>query len=447
MSGAAARDEDEEPEPGRPLLLGLVGAGIGGSLSKPMHEREGAACGLSLAYRPIDAEVLGFGASDLPDVLAWATRLGYDGLNVTHPFKEAVVPHLDERSEAVAALGAANTVVIRDGRTAGYNTDWSGFARSLQRSLPDPTGDRVVLVGAGGAGVAVGYALLHLGVGHVAVHDVDPSRAAGCVDRLSRAFDPARLSVVDDLAASLAAADGLAHATPRACSVIPAFRCHRSWCALICGSPTSSTSRSTPSSCSSRGAAAAASYPAVGWPSSRPPGPSSSSPGGRPTPTGCSSTSPRSPSPTPRDGAERVRTGIATVSLSGLLADKLEAIAAAGFDGIEVFDQDLVASPLSPREVALRCADLGLSVDLFQPVRDVEGVAPEAFGDVLHRVRRKLDVAAELGAPTVLLCSNVQPDARRRRGASAPGSCTPSATSRPIVASASPSRRSPGVVT
>ena len=214
MSGAARATDDEEQDPGRPLLLGLVGAGIGGSLSKPMHEREGAACGLSLAYRPIDAEVLGFGASDLPDVLAWATRLGYDGLNVTHPFKEAVVPHLDERSGAVVALGAANTVVIRDGRTSGYNTDWSGFARSLQRSLPDPTGDRVVLVGAGGAGVAVGYALLHLGVGHVAVHDVDPSRAAGCVDRLSRAFDPARLSVVDDLAASLAAADGLAHATP-----------------------------------------------------------------------------------------------------------------------------------------------------------------------------------------------------------------------------------------
>ena len=73
-----------------------------------------------------------------------------------------------------------------------------------------------------------------------------------------------------------------------------------------------------------------------------------------------------------------MRTGIATVSLSGLLADKLPAIAAAGFDGIEVFDNDLVASPLSPREVAARCADLGLAIDLFQPVRDLEGVAAGA---------------------------------------------------------------------
>ena len=103
--------------------------------------------------------------------------------------------------------------------------------------------------------------------------------------------------------------------------------------------------------------------------------------------------------------------GIATVSLSGLLADKLAAVAAAGFDGVEIFDPDLVASPDSPVEVARRCADLGLTIDLFQPVRDVEGVPPERFGSVLHRVRRKLDVAAQLGAPMVLACSNVDPGA------------------------------------
>ncbi len=107
-----------------------------------------------------------------------------------------------------------------------------------------------------------------------------------------------------------------------------------------------------------------------------------------------------------------MRLGIATVSLSGLLVDKLDAIAKVGFDGVEIFDQDLVACPLSPREVAARCADLGIGVDLLQPVRDVEGVPPADFPAVLHRVRRKLDVAAELGAPTVLACSTVAPDAR-----------------------------------
>jgi 4-hydroxyphenylpyruvate dioxygenase len=106
-----------------------------------------------------------------------------------------------------------------------------------------------------------------------------------------------------------------------------------------------------------------------------------------------------------------VRRGIATVSLSGVLADKLTAIAGAGFDGLELFDNDLIASPLSPREVASRCADLGLTIDLFQPVRDVEGVPPERFEAVLHRFRVKLAVMAELGASTVLCCSNVAADA------------------------------------
>src|SRR6476646_288346 len=103
--------------------------------------------------------------------------------------------------------------------------------------------------------------------------------------------------------------------------------------------------------------------------------------------------------------------GIATVSLSGLLADKLAAVAAAGFEGIELFDNALVASPLSPREVARRCADLGRSSDLFQPVRDLEGVAPDRFDAVLHRVRTKLAVMGELGVTTFLACSNVGSDA------------------------------------
>lgn len=106
-----------------------------------------------------------------------------------------------------------------------------------------------------------------------------------------------------------------------------------------------------------------------------------------------------------------MKRAIATVSLSGVLADKLEAVAAAGFDGIELFDNDLVASPLTPREVAARCADLGLTIDLFQPVRDVEGVPPERFDAVLHRFRTKLAVVRDLGAPVVLACSHVGADA------------------------------------
>lgn len=102
---------------------------------------------------------------------------------------------------------------------------------------------------------------------------------------------------------------------------------------------------------------------------------------------------------------------IATVSVSGTLDEKLAAIAAAGFDGLELFDSDLIASPLRPRDVARQCADLGLAIDLFQPVRDVEGVDPSMFSHVLHRVARKLDVMEQLGTTMLLACSNATADA------------------------------------
>lgn len=106
-----------------------------------------------------------------------------------------------------------------------------------------------------------------------------------------------------------------------------------------------------------------------------------------------------------------MRKGIATVSISGVLEDKLRAIAAAGFEAIELFDNDLIGSPLNPQDVAARCADLGLEIALFQPVRDVEGVPPEQFGQVLHRLRIKLEVMGRLGADTLLACSHAGPRA------------------------------------
>ena len=102
-----------------------------------------------------------------------------------------------------------------------------------------------------------------------------------------------------------------------------------------------------------------------------------------------------------------MRTGVATLSLSGRLVDKLHAAAAAGFDGVEVFDNDLIGCPLSPGEVARLAADLGLTIDLFQPVRDAAGVAPDQWPATRRRVVAKLDVAVGLGAPVVLLCSHV----------------------------------------
>jgi shikimate dehydrogenase len=200
--------------PEESFVLGLVGAGIQASLTPAMQVREGRAAGLALSYRLLDVDELGLGADDLPEVLAWARRLGFDGLNVTHPFKQAVVPLLDELSPDAADLGAVNTVLFRGGRMLGRNTDWSGYSRAFRQVLPDAVHDAAVLVGAGGAGVAVGYGLLAQGAAHVAVTDQDPERAHACAVRLAKSFGDERVCVADDLEAAVHAAGGLVNATP-----------------------------------------------------------------------------------------------------------------------------------------------------------------------------------------------------------------------------------------
>ncbi|MGA5898427.1 bifunctional sugar phosphate isomerase/epimerase/4-hydroxyphenylpyruvate dioxygenase family protein [Streptomyces venetus] len=104
-----------------------------------------------------------------------------------------------------------------------------------------------------------------------------------------------------------------------------------------------------------------------------------------------------------------MRTSIATVSLSGSLTEKLAAAAGAGFDGVEIFENDLLASPLTPEEVRARCADLGLTVELFQPMRDIEAVPEDEFARNLRRARHKFELMRRLGADTVLVCSSVSP--------------------------------------
>ncbi len=196
------------------LVVGLLGDTIGGSLAKPLQEGEGAAQGLSLAYRLVDAAVLGLTPQDTRDVLQWVVRLGFDGLAVTHPFKNAVLPFVDETSPEAEALGACNLIVVRDGRLVAHNTDWVGFAGGLQATLPGASDDRVVLLGAGGAGVAVGYGALRSGVPHVTVVDQDADRAAAVAARLGDLCGAERVSVGADLAEALADAGGLIQATP-----------------------------------------------------------------------------------------------------------------------------------------------------------------------------------------------------------------------------------------
>ena len=205
------------------FLIGLVGTGIGPSLSPALHEREADELGVRYLYRRLDLDRLQVPASAVGDVLAAARLAGYDGLNVTHPCKQLVLDHLDELSPDAAALGAVNTVVFRDGRAVGHNTDWSGFARAFDRGLTEAPLERVVLLGAGGAGAAVAHALLTLGTTALTVLDVDPGRAATLAAALGDRFGAGRATGGDlgRLDTAVPAADGLVHATPTGMAAHP----------------------------------------------------------------------------------------------------------------------------------------------------------------------------------------------------------------------------------
>ncbi len=204
-------------------LVGLIGAGIGPSLSPALHEREADRQGLRYLYRLIDIDVLGVAPEAVGDLVRAARDLGFDGLNITHPCKQLVIEHLDALSPQAEALGAVNTVVFDAGRAIGHNTDVTGFAASFARGLPDARLERVVQLGAGGAGAAVAHALLTLGAGSVTVVDALPDRAGALADQLNRQFGAGRVDAGDPerLAALLVGADGVVHATPTGMAAHP----------------------------------------------------------------------------------------------------------------------------------------------------------------------------------------------------------------------------------
>ncbi|ENN88618.1 shikimate 5-dehydrogenase [Rhizobium freirei PRF 81] len=205
----------------RQLHVGLIGAGIGRSLTPAMHMREGEHCGLSYRYDLIDLEVRGLSVSDLPALVAEAEAQGFAGLNITHPCKQAAAALVDELSPDAQTLRSINTIVFQGGRRVGHNTDWWGFAESFRRGLSGVSLERVVQLGAGGAGVAVAHAVAEMGANSIEIFDPDAARAKALVDQLQPAHDACRFSVGRDLAAALDVADGLVHATPTGMAAHP----------------------------------------------------------------------------------------------------------------------------------------------------------------------------------------------------------------------------------
>jgi shikimate dehydrogenase len=203
------------------ILVGLIGAGIQASRAPALHEREGAEQGFRYVYKLIDLDQLSLDPNALPELLTAAERLGFAGLNITHPCKQSILPLLSELSEGARTLGAVNTVLFRDGKRVGHNTDWRGFAEGFRRGLPDGRLDRVVLLGAGGGGAAVAYAALMLGAQRVSIFDLDSSRASELSSRLSAIFGAGRAVTGVDLAGAMGEADGLIHATPTGMAKYP----------------------------------------------------------------------------------------------------------------------------------------------------------------------------------------------------------------------------------
>ncbi|MET9792429.1 shikimate dehydrogenase [Streptomyces canus] len=205
------------------FLVGLIGAGIGPSLSPALHEREADRQGLRYVYRLIDIDALGVRPEAVGDLVRAARDLGFDGLNITHPCKQLVIGHLDALAPQAEALGAVNTVVFENGRATGHNTDVTGFAASFARGLPDVPLERVVQLGAGGAGAAVAHAMLTLGAGRVTVVDALADRAVELAASLNRHFGEGRAAAAtpDRLPRLLAGADGIVHATPTGMAAHP----------------------------------------------------------------------------------------------------------------------------------------------------------------------------------------------------------------------------------
>jgi shikimate dehydrogenase len=207
--------------PANSILVGLVGAGIRASLTPRLHEDEGAAQGLRYQYRLIDLDVLGLMPAALPEILAKAERDGFTGLNITYPCKQAVIALLDELSPDAGAIGAVNTVIFREGRRFGHNTDWTGFFESFRSTLSAAGRDRVVQFGAGGAGAAVAHALLALDVRKLAIVDTDRERARDLANALCARFGAGRAVAAENPADAVAAADGLVNTTPVGMAKLP----------------------------------------------------------------------------------------------------------------------------------------------------------------------------------------------------------------------------------
>ncbi|WP_232531869.1 shikimate dehydrogenase [Microbacterium halophytorum] len=208
--------------PGAPrtVLLGLIGHGVRPSLTPRLHELEGARHGIGCVYRPIEIASDAVDLDELGRVLGAARALGFDGLNVTHPAKQAIIPLLDGLAPSAERIGAVNTVQFTPDGLVGHNTDVTGFGAAFDQAFGAGPHGRVVQFGAGGAGYAVAAALAERDVAELVIVDPVLERATALAERLGgsvggvRAAEPDEAGLLDD-------AEGAVNATPFGMAGLP----------------------------------------------------------------------------------------------------------------------------------------------------------------------------------------------------------------------------------
>lgn len=202
---------------GKTQLVGLLAWPVGHSLSPVMHNAAFDALGLNWRYLPLPAP-----PGQVEAAVRGLAALGFCGANVTVPHKQAVIPALDAIAPDAAEFGAVNTIVVARSAEGvatliGHNTDYKAFINTLRQGEFDPTGKRVVVVGAGGAGRAVVFGLLREGVEEIVVLDIAAERAEALLADLGGG-EPCRLRTLplatEALIESARAADLLVNATP-----------------------------------------------------------------------------------------------------------------------------------------------------------------------------------------------------------------------------------------
>lgn len=193
---------------------GLIGRAILASRSPWLHEQEGRAQGLDLTYELFDFSDRGLDDGALGPLLRTLAADGHCGVNVTFPFKQAVIAQLDDLAECAQLVDAVNAVAMRDGRLIGYNTDMTGFQDSLSAGLPGAALNRVLQLGAGGAGSAVANALLSLGTGVLEICDIEFTRSEELAQRLCQTYGPDRAVAVAAEALDTNRMNGIVNTTP-----------------------------------------------------------------------------------------------------------------------------------------------------------------------------------------------------------------------------------------